>query len=378
MDDDRNEFALRYVGRRFNRARLPLDVLAGLPALRDLIAALAKQEFRNKNIDRKRIPRGFDKSISFSLTELKGGSAVPIFELDLETAQQSLPSVGGGVEEIVHCAYQRVVKIFDDAGQGSFPQAMPLDAIQALTKLGANIQDNEYIEFCGTTGADGNVVRIDAYRRKNLLTRVRETYTFEFESVGILTGIEISHNTIQVQTEEYGELRFSLDRDRIRAEQFDGNLGSQIEFSLLIDLDANDSFKAIKEVRSVDLVNPYGKDVTRCINRLQELARIEKGWLGDRGGERLVHLVGMRANQMIFMRPNLAELFRIFPTEDGGVSLEFDMGKWSFAVEVLPDGTLEIDGSSKDDDSYELKSFDEYSKDFFDAFDSMIAVAKNE
>ena len=378
MDEEGKPFSLRYVGRRFERARLPLDVLGDLPALRDLIAALAKQEFRQKNADRKRVPRGFDKSISFSLTEIEDGSAIPVFELDLEAAQQNLPNFGDGMEEVVSRAYQRVAKIFDDAGQGRFPQALPLDAIHALTKLGANIQDDERIEFCDTTGTDGNVVSLDAFRRKNLLTRVRETYTFEFESVGTLTGVDASHNTIQVQTEEYGELRLSLDGVSMPAEQFDGSLHSLVEFSLSIALDAHDSLKAIEEVHSVDLVRPYDEDVMRCVNRLQDLSKIEKGWLGDQDGEQLVHLAGMRATQIIFMRADLAKVFRIFPTENGGVSLEFDKDGWSFAVEVMPDGSLEIDGSSENNEVFEAKSFEGFSKDFFEEFDKMISVVMND
>ena len=101
MDDEGKSFSLRYVGHRFEGARLPLDVLGDLPALRDLITALAKQDFRHKHVDRKRVPRGFDKSISFSLTDIKNGSAVPVFVLDREMAQQNLPNFGDEMETIV-------------------------------------------------------------------------------------------------------------------------------------------------------------------------------------------------------------------------------------------------------------------------------------
>lgn len=374
MDDDEKSFSLRYVGRRFNGARLPLDVLGDLPALRDLIAALAKQEFRQKNPDRKRVPQGFDKSISFALTNIDEGSAVPVFTLDREAAQQNLPNIGDGMTEMVDSAFNRVAKIFDDAANDIFPQALSQDAIYALSKLGANIQKDESIEFTGTTGADGNVVSLDTFRRKKLLTHVRETYTVEFEDVGTLTGIDASHNTIQVLTVKYGELRLSLDGVSMPAEQFDGSLSALIEFSLSIALDAHDDFKAIEKVHSVDLVRPYDDDVMRCVTRLQEIAGIEKGWLGEQQGEQVVHLAGMRATQLVFMRADLAKEFRIFPTEDGGISLEFDKLGWSFAVEILPDGSLEIDASSEDGQVFEPQSFEEFSQGFFDAFDKMIAV----
>lgn len=374
MSDESKSFSLRYVGRRFANARLPLDVLSDLPALRDLIAALAKQEFRQKNPDRQRVPQGFDKAISFALIEIEDGSAVPKLSLENDVAQQSLPNIGDEMEEIVARAFDRVARIYDDAAHEVFPQALPQDAIRALSKLGANIQDNEQIEFQGQLGEDGSVVSLDAHKRKNLLTRVRETYTKEFEGVGTLTGIDATHNAVQVQTEQYGELRLLLEGVSLPVEQFDGNLFSLVEFSISIALDAHDEFKAVEDVYSVDLVRPYDEDVMRCVRRLQELSKIEKGWLGEGQGEQLVHLSGMRATQLIFMRSDLAELFRIFPTEDGGISLEFDKDGWSFAVEIMPDGSMEIDGNSEHGEVFEVQSFDEFSEEFFSAFDKMTAV----
>lgn len=281
-------------------------------------------------------------------------------------------------KRLVARAFARVAKIYDDAGRDVFPQALPQDAIRALSKFGANIQDGERIEFQGQFGREGDVVSLDSYRRKNLLTRVRKTYTKEFEGVGSLTGIDATHNVIQVQTDQYGELRLSLEGVALPVEQFDGNLYSLVEFSISIALDAHDEFMAVEEVHSVDLVRPYDEALTRCVTRLQELSKIEKGWLGDGQGEQLVHMAAMRATRLIFMRAGLANLFRIFLTEDGGVSLEFDKDGWSFAVEIMPDGSIEIDGSSEDGEVFEVQSFDEISDEFFNAFDTMTAVVIND
>lgn len=49
-------FRLRYVGGRFNGTRLPVDVLTDLPAFRDLLVAFAKEEWRDLNAERKRVP----------------------------------------------------------------------------------------------------------------------------------------------------------------------------------------------------------------------------------------------------------------------------------------------------------------------------------
>lgn len=378
MNDESLSISLRYVGRRFENARLPLDVLSDLPALRDLIAALAKQEFRQNNPDRRRVPQGFDRAISFFLKEIQNGSAIPIISLESDIAQQSLPRIGDEMEQIVSKAFERVVKIYDDASYDLFPQALPQDVIRALSRLGANLHDDEQIEFQRKFGRDGSVVTLNPHRRKNILTRVRETYTKEFEGVGTLTGIDATHNYIQVETEKYGELRLPLDGSSLTIEQFDGNLFTPVEFAISIALDAHDQFKGVEEVHSLDLVRPYEEALIKCVRRLQDLSKIEKGWLGDGHGEQLVHLAGIRAIQLIFMRADLASLFRIFPTEDGGVSIEFDKRNWSFAIEIMPEGSLEIDGVSEEGELFEVQFFDSLSQEFFDAFDSMTAVVSDD
>jgi hypothetical protein len=377
-DEENTTLSLKYVGRRFDGARLPLDVLNDLPALRDLVAALSKHEFRQKNPDRKRVPQGFDKAFSFSLIDVENGSAVPVIALDNDVAQQNLPNIGDGMSDFVQHAFQQIGRIYDDTGQDRFPSALPLDAIRALSKFGANIQDDERIEFIGTTGADGNVISLDSFRRKRLLTRVRETYTIEFDDVGFLTGLDVTRNTIQVKTERYGEMWFPLEGTAMPAEQFEGGINNLVEFSVSVELDANDVFQSIDAVHSVDLILPHSQDVMKCVNRLQALSTIERGWLGDGEGKQLVHLAGVRATQLVFMRADLASLFKIYPTEDGGISVEFDKDGWSFAVEILPDGTLELDGSSESGEAFEVQEFDGFSQLFFEKFDEMTSVVLND
>ena len=89
-------------------------------------------------------------------------------------------------------------------------------------------------------------------------------------------------------------------------------------------------------------------------------------------------MAGVRATQLIFMRAKLASLFCIFPTEDGGVSVEFGKDGWSFAVEIMPDGSLEVDGISDGGEVFEVQSFEDLSQEFFDAFDAMTAAVLND
>ena len=96
------DIKLRYVGARFNGAKLPLDVLADLPAFRDLVVAFAKDLWRKQNADRQRVPRGFDRSMSFDLTAIEDGSAIPNLTWDRESAQSCLPGFADAVGVIGH------------------------------------------------------------------------------------------------------------------------------------------------------------------------------------------------------------------------------------------------------------------------------------
>jgi hypothetical protein len=374
MTDERKQYGLRYVGERFQNARLPLEVLSDLPAFRDLIAAVAKHQFRKRNADRERVPRGFDRSISFTLVGIEDGSAVPKFELETEVAQQSLPTIGNQIGSMVDEAFNEVASLIDNASRDIYPDVVPPDIIRAWTKFGSSIQGAERIEFEGSLGLDGNVVSFTHERRKRLLTRMRETYTIEIEDVGKLTGIDVKRNTIQIESDTYGELKLELNGTGIFAQDFDGFTGSEVEFTISAALDANDELKAIESISTADLVSPYDQHVVRCIKRLRELSELEPGWLGQGEGDQVGHLVGALAKQFVFARDQYANLFHLYPMEEGGISIEFDIEDWSFAVEIQSDGTLEIDGSSSNGDAFEEQSFDQIDSDFFAAFDKMVGV----
>ena len=371
MGDDIKAYRLKYVGARFSGARMPVEVLADLPAFRDLIAAIAKDQFRRQNSYRQRVPRGFDQSIAFTLLGITDGSAVPLLALDKEVAQRSLPNVEDEVETVIEAAYHEAAQLIDDASRGKFRPALPTDVIQAIKKFGANIRDGERIELLETMGDDGNVVAFDLERRKRLLTHARETYTAELQDVAILTGVDVTRNQIQVESVKFGELKLDLSQIGADAKRFDGATQSQVEFTARVALDAHDTFRQIEELHSADLVRPYDEVIMKCIERVQNLAALEPGWLGNGCGERIVHLAGTRATQLIFTRAKLANLFRIYPTEEGGLSIEFDKDGGSFAVEILPDGSIEMDGSSNNGDAIDAQTFEKLDAIFYRAFDEM-------
>jgi len=347
--DDSKDFQLRYVGKRFDGTRLPVDILADLPAFRDLLVAFAKDEWRKLNSNYIRVPRGFDKSLSFDLVALEPGSAMPKLNWRKESTQVNLPGFSDQIETIVQDSYMDIVKLIDNAANSIFPESLSSEHIRALNKFGSRLKDGERIEFLGSSDSNGNVVYFDAPRRKDLITHVRETYEAKFEGIGKLLGSQVadSAGSITIRTEQHGDISLSLDPERIISE-FDGNINSDVQFDLTIELDHNNKFRSVIEIFDVELIDSISPTQRKLLDRLEHLASLEKGWM-DGMGERLSATAIETAGYFITITPQTADAYKIYPSETGGVLIELEWDDWDYSVEIQPDGSVEMYGISLSD-----------------------------
>lgn len=369
MSSSGRSFQLRYVGRRFDGARLPLEVLSDLPAFRDLLAAFAKESWRISHKGRKRLPRGFDGSISFDLVAIEEGSAMPRLDWSRETAQALLPGFDDELEGLVDDSFVKIIDLIDNAAKHQFPTSLPSEQVRALNRLGAGLKPGERIEFLGSKGADGNVVYLDTLRRKSLITQVRETYQTNFDGFGTLTGIHIE-GSLTIHTAEYGEIVAYVDPARIE-EEFDGNIGSPVQVSVKIELDDRDVYRSVVEVYDLDVIDEkVSEDLMKYRKRLDELRVLPSGWL-DGAGEAPSAAAIKAAEVFLAKRPFQAAAYKLFPTPSGGVVFELDVGGWDYSVEFPSDGSVEMYGIEVDGTDEVLpERFDAVSDEFLDFFDT--------
>lgn len=376
MADENHKFGLRYVGARFHGARLPVDVLSDLPAFRDLLVSFAKDEWRTANADRKRLPRGFDKSIAFDLIAIEEGSAVPKLEWNRGTAQETLPGLTDQLSEVVERAYKKVLDLIDAAGNDNVPDPVSSEQVRALNKFGAGLRDGEKIEFQNSSDSDGNVIFLDPARRKRLITQARGSYRSRYEGIGRLLGSQIDADDvgghITVQTDQHGDILIPLEADRIRTE-FDGSINAQVQYDLMIELDNNDTFKAVVESYDVDIIgDDIVADLLKRRDRLAELLALPDGW-HDGEGSSVADAAGEAAQKFLDKRPLLAAHYLIFPTLSGGILIEIEQGGWDFSVEFDPNGAVEMFGVQVDGpDEMEAKEFPAVDDDFVAVFDARL------
>lgn len=333
---------LKYVGVRFNEARLPVDVLPDLTAFRDLLASTAKGIWLREHPNRRRVPKFFNESLSFDLVDVREGSAIPQIEWNRSRAIQLAPELIDEMEEIVPQAYREIASLFEEARSDLFPPALSSERIAALNRFGSGLRDDERIEFVGQNGRDGNVIYLDSYLRRRLLTKVGDTYSKRYESSGKLVASSLE-GWIAVETGEHGKIVLPLPVDVIQV-HYDGSLGGEVHFDLMIELDSDDRLRSILDVFDVAIVDSNDSGLFReAMMRISELRRLKAGWLDGEGVE-IAQAAIRTARWVLDQRPALANELAIFPTVSGGVTFEFIAAGWDYSLEFLHSGHVEVYG----------------------------------
>lgn len=373
MADEPKIFSLHYKGSRFRNARLPVDVLSDLPAFRDLLVSYAKDEWRRRHSDRKRLPKGFDKSLAFDLIKIEPGSAIPNLEWNRFSAQENLPGFADEIEEIVEAAYGDVVALMD--GQAGRVTALSSEKVRALNRFGAGLRDNEKIEIPDRT--TGKVVSLDAFRRKQLIIGARETYETRFEGIGELIGAHIKsgyEGVVTVRTLEFGDIQIPVDPAQIR-EEFDGSLEQNVQFELIVELDTMDQFRRVADVFDIAVVDDeVSAALIKCRQRVEEIKKLKAGW-HDGFGDAIATPAILAAETFLTKRPSYCASLRLYPTDSSGVLIDFERNGWDYSVEFGADGQvefygIEIDGATE----IEPLEFGGVDDDFLHAFDGMVTA----
>ena len=341
MTDHADHLRLRFVGRRFHGTRLPVGVLPDIEAFRDLLVAFAKVEWLSANTGRQRVPRGFEDHIQIDLIGLEAGSAVPVLSPRVNDVEGMYAIIEETSFQILAKAYGKVSQLFDRAiTEPDYKPVLRRDQMNALNRFGAGLRHDETIEFLGSTSASGGSVSISSQSRKDLITRIRETYERKHEGAGILEAVSLE-GWIQVKTAEYGVIRLDV-AERSR-EEFDGYLGSDMGLDVTLELDADDRVRSVIGIHSVELMDAYSHEEsgvdTVIVDRIAFLADLRQGWLEGEGEPISGEAISALRDLVAYHR----EWFSgsgIFPTPEGGIQIETIRSAQEYVFVIEPDGEL--------------------------------------
>lgn len=335
-------FSLHYFGARYANNRIPVEVLPDLPAFRELLLSYAKDEWRARHPEHKKLPKNFDKVLALSLFDIADGSAIPKLEWKRSKVQEPLFDLPDELDGVVEDAYAKVIVLFDNDDR---TPELNSEKLRALNRFGAGLRPDERIELTARDGS-GKVVCLDIERRKRLITGARDTYQARFDGTGELVGTISPSDPnaqcfIHVLTDEQGTVQIPVDRLQLY-EEFADALNTEVQFELLADFDKSDKLRGVVDVFDVATVSE-DTGITKAKQRLEELGHLADGW-HDGEGVALSRKAIAKALDFVIATRGIGIEHRIFPTEFGGILIEFAICKWEYTVEVAPAGTFEMYG----------------------------------
>jgi hypothetical protein len=240
-----------------------------------------------------------------------------------------------------------LLDIVDGSGRGQMPRTLPADVIRALNKFGASLRVGERIEFQGSRDSGGNVVYLDAERRKRLLTYVKDTYDVRVEGVGTLHGISLSGN-IEIDT-PYGIITVPVDPEEVTS-IYNGNINSLVQFDLTLELDHQDKLRNVRATHEVDLVDEANAAaLNELISRINEIAQLNDGWL-DGEGEAISSKAAEMAKEFVVRSLSMVALMRAYPSIEGGVTLQLRNERFSASVDFEAGGEIEFVAIGREED----------------------------
>ena len=347
----------RLQGTRFDDGQIPLDILGDLAVLEVMVLEVAKWRYLQDHPDRQRLPRGFTKETELRLIAVEEGSATPVIVLSTTKESEEL------VSEIPHLRYYEeaardIIQFVDGAGRGILPSDsdFPRKFYRHFNKIGRNLRDDESIEFVASS-SEGTTARLDKEVRLSILTALDTgEVTREVSVRGFVSEADQYRMTFQLRQTQGPNLILP-----IREEHYDivmqtfGDYRNGLRV-LVRGAGAFNQENRLQSLTSVEHITAL--DPLDVPTRLGELKLIEDGWLEGGGlAPTREGLDWLSYNFDLFYEDDAA-LPYIYPTEDGGVRMEWSVASDAMILEIdLGTRTGEwlwFDRNSEDSDELEL------------------------
>lgn len=361
-EDDRPEppaAVLKFSGNRFQDAGMPAEALSEIVAFQALLTEVAKAQFRRTH-NRVRVPAGFEERLSLRLRRIERGSVMPV--LFRPTDEQPLPhsdlfddpSIPDIFDEAREAINGLIISSHDDAPLPAIFSDVPAPV---LKRFGQSLLDDDSLQV-GVSNGDGVWDAAPKYTRKarqSLLLKLTGTYTDLAAIDGTVDNLGLGQQSFGIKTDDGRvvpapytdeEFRVLIRRaEPVPTARFhvegEGEFGSDsrlIRFLTVHSLEASD--EATAEV-----------EYDRANQALLAVAELEEGWEDGEAG------LPVAEEQIRFTRIVLAQMRRegipapyVYPSELGGIEMEWSHGIFAISLEIRPDDSRLILQSTNTED----------------------------
>ncbi len=325
---------LRMSGSRFEAVGLPVAALPEVIAYGDLILELAKALFFTQHAERQRVPKGFEKQLGLRLTAVERGSVTPVLTREL-AVEPPLPNSGS--DEYVEARDLVSELLRAAASDRAMPSIFSAVPRRTLSRFGQTLQPGEGLQV-GGADASWSPPYTRPLRRQ-LLLRLQDTYTSSASLVGVLADLQLEALQASLRTDEGHLVTLPYDRDtfRIVKQAVDFRPERRIMVEGAVVFDRSDNPLRLETVENLSLAEDQALEGAYAAVRaaLFGMQQLESGWLDGQG--EAVEPGALELCMRVVDGLEAAGLAspRVYPTPEGGLSLEWSEGTREVQAEVV-------------------------------------------
>jgi hypothetical protein len=260
MADGRRIAVLRFNGPRFDDHGLDVDVLSEIVAYKRLLQETAKELWRRKHPNRKRLPKNFDAEISVKFFKIEPGSVgVPLVRGAISERAPRLP-----FEHELDEAAGLLQAVIQDASLAvGPPKALPRSIIPLFQDFGRALRPEEFIivEYTAmpVTNAGISFARYDSNVKSNILSWATGAYRDAIDLTGEVRGTDLDGLKFILRLADGRKVpgRFEPDQERIVLEALGEHINRRLRVVGEGEFSPEDgSLIQIVQVDRVELIEP--------------------------------------------------------------------------------------------------------------------------
>ncbi|UPZ30433.1 hypothetical protein MUK60_23200 [Streptomyces sp. LRE541] len=343
----------RLQGGRYEQPGLPVEVLAEFARYERLVVDVARGLYKQRHASRQRVPRGFASSFSLRLSDIRRGSVIPVLERTAVDADALFDDRDAGIFEEARMIIQDALRSIQD-GSG-IPRTFPPHALREFSRFGRSLRDDELIEF--DSGTSNAVIYSQPVRRQIQEQARLERFEIETLVSGQVVGVSADKGVFEFRLTRGDKVvpgRFSSDDIVADLKQYLdlSTMAPTVAINAVAIQSMNEDIIEIQDVLSIEPVLP-----PEWSERLAELHDLEAGWL-DGVGQQVSRKVLRQAESLLleFLDEQVKRPY-IYPTEDGGVQLEWPYSSGEVTLTITSDEKVEAYAFSKEDDRENDRAF---------------------
>jgi hypothetical protein len=341
---------IKLTGARFEGGRLPVDSLIELERYQELLRIVARASWESEHPGEP-LPADFNDDVSLTIESIEAGSADIILAFEQHASYVEYQQrADDTVSEALAAAYEA-------RELPEMPPVLASEVKERITHLGETLDPGQAIEVY-TAGAAAEPIKItiearheviDNFAFEDFVSPPAPTVATELETlpetvVGRITELDADKATYRFESLRYGRLIGHYDPESTMLDDIRDVLNSTTEAPVLRVVGALQyRHGAPWRFKETHQVEEFAGGSKPWANRLIELAQLPTGW-GDGDDGVAIEVAALEAAGSILAAISEFNLPQpgVFPTEEGGVLVEWATTEQVRSIEITSDLDFEL------------------------------------